>query len=131
MANQITTNLGKEKIAKAHYDGSVVPKIVQVGWGNAGVDGGGNVIQPSPTQTIVPGEFIRKDVDSVVHPVELDPTKTKFVISLEASEPGVLGEAVSSCGLYDQAGTLVALRNFAAIVMEPERKIDINWLTEY
>lgn len=126
----VTTIKAREKFAKAHAEGKAVPKITHVGWGTGGVDSNGNVIAPSPSQTKVAGEFIKKPIDSVSYPNASngDYTVVRFVATLSPTDSNALGKAVSSVGLYDQEGDLIAIKNFGSkLIDEDSTDIEIVW----
>jgi Phage tail-collar fibre protein len=122
MAYEVTTRAARVKFAKAHGDGTVLPKITQVGWGTGGVDSGGNPTQPADTLTAVPGQVLKKNIDSFSYPIN---TTTRFQVSLTKTEAN--GSAISSCGLYDSAGTLIAVKHFPAKVKDGETEIFVTW----
>lgn len=127
MANSVTTNAARVKFAKAHGEAAAVPKITQVGWGNGGHNTSTRVpTQPAGNLTVTPGEFLKKNIDGFSYPVT---TTTRFTVSLTKTEGN--GQDVSSCGLYDSAGTLIAVKNFAPKIKDDETEIIITWDEEF
>lgn len=123
MAYTTTTVAARAKFAKAHGQGGTVPKVTHVGWGNGGYDDElGEVIDPSPNATVVPGEFLKKTIDVITM---LDTITVRYVISLEKPEGN--GQNVSSCGLYDSEGTLVSIKNFIPKPKDSDTLITIQW----
>ncbi len=122
MANSVTTYAAREKFAKAHGEGAALPKIAQMGWGDGGHDVNNQPIPPDPGATIVPGEFLRKPIESYSYPAS---TTVRFVCRLTTSEG--IGKMVSAVGLYDNAGTLVALKTFAPKAKDADTEIEIQW----
>lgn len=126
MANSITTIAAREKFAKAHRGDITLPKITQVGWGDAGHDSNRNPITPTGSESMVPGEFTRKNIDGSSYPI---PTTLRLNVSLLASEGN--GKDVSACGLYDSQGTLIALKTFKPKAKDDETEIYITWDEEF
>ncbi|MBW2672333.1 MAG: phage tail protein [Deltaproteobacteria bacterium] len=120
--NTVTTNIGREKLAKAHIGLITLPAITQIAFGNGGVDTSGNPIPPDGTETTVPGQFILKDVSSV----EFVPPTTARIHGELAYDEGN-GENVSACGLYDSEGDLIALQTFAVIPKTSSLRILVDW----
>lgn len=127
MANSITTVAGREKFAKAHAGAQALPKIVQVGWGSGGHNTStGQPIAPTGNEAIVPGEFLKKAIDGYTFPVS---TTIRFNVSLLATEGN--GNNVSACGLYDEAGTLIAVKTFTPKAKDNETELLIAWDEEF
>lgn len=123
MTYTTTTVAARAKFASAHGQGTPVAKVVQVGWGDGGYDSElDEVIEPSPNATIVPGEFLRKNINDISM---LDTITIRYMISLEKNEGNDYN--VSSCGLYDENGVLIALKNFFPRVKDDETLITIQW----
>lgn len=129
MANSITTTIARGKFAKAHAEGIALPKITQIGWGEGGVDDSGNILLPSANQTVVAGEFFRNNIISFSY---ADNNLTViFNCSLLSTEVGVVGKKLSSIGLYDEAGDLIAVKNFGIKTIDEDTRIDIPWHEEF
>lgn len=126
MANSVTTVKAREKFAKAHAGDAALPKIVQVGWGNGGHDGNRQPIMPANTLTQVPGEFLKKAIDGHSFPIT---TTLRIAASLQAGEGN--GIDVSACGLYDEAGDLIAVKTFTPKNKDAETVIEIDWDEEF
>ena len=127
MANSVTTVKAREKFAKAHGDATPVPKIAQVGWGNGGHDPATRQpTQPSGSSTSVAGEFTRKDIDGISYPVS---TTLRIDVSLLKAEGN--GYEVSSCGIYDTAGDLIAIKHFPPKTKDNETEIYVTWDEEF
>lgn len=126
----VTTIKAREKFAKAHAEGLPVPKITHAGWGTGGVDSNGIVIPPKASQTSVAGEFLKKPIESVSYPNKDkgDYTLVKFTMTISPTDEGALGKEVSSCGLYDEAGDLIAIKNFGKKKIDADTTdIEISW----
>lgn len=128
MSEAVTTNTARGKIAQAHYEGKTIPQIIEAGWGEGGVDENGSVITPSPTLTVVPEEFTRTPV--VERSVDLSAVYVSFTLVLDGSQ-GHDGRELSSCGLYDEEGDLVAVINFSIKDIEEDTLIELIWKEEF
>jgi hypothetical protein len=126
MANSVTTDLARGIFAKAHGEGLPVPQITTVAWGTGGVDASGNVLVPSGTLTAVPGEVIQKPIESYSYPI---PTTARFTVKLSTTEAN--GNEISSCGLYDSAGNLIAVKNFSRKAKDSETELVVTWDEEF
>lgn len=125
MANSVTTLKARQKIAKAHADGSAVPRISQVGWGTGGVDINNAIIMPTADQTIVSGQIFKNNILSYTYN-SLTAT-ISFHCQLSSEDVGVLGQEISSFGLYDTDGDLVAIKNFGSKSMGQDVVISVDW----
>jgi len=125
----ITTNKARQKLAKAHYDGTVVPKVIKAGWGTGGVDSNGAVIQPDPSLVQVAGEIIKNDIKSST--LSQDGLSVIFVAELNPGESGVLDKKISSVGLYDADSDLILIKNFTSKQMDADSKISIECTEEF
>ena len=126
MANSVTTVTAREKFAAAHGDGSAVPQITNVGWGTGGHDANRQPTQPSGSLTSVPGEVLQKAIEGHSYPIA---TTARFTVKLEKTEAN--GSDISSCGLYDSAGDLIAVKHFAPKAKDNETEIVITWDEEF
>ena len=101
----ITTTKGREKLAKALMGAITLPPITQIGFGTGGHDSGtGDPTQPNPLATAVPGEIVKKNIESYSFPIA---TTASILGILEQTEGN--GNSISAYGLYDSAGDLIVL----------------------
>ena len=124
--NTATTETVREKFAKAHIDQAVLHEITQIAFGNGGHDGGGEPIEPDGTETQVPGEFLKKSIESSEYE---DLATAKIIGELDYNEGN--GEEVSACGLYDANDDLVGLKTFYPINKDDEMKIKVTWKEKF
>lgn len=127
--NAVTTLIARKKFVKAHAQGTPVPKIVKIGWGDGGVNEDGSVKLPEATQTEVAGEFIKNDIESVE--IVDDGLSILFTGSIRATDPNVANKAWSSLGLYDEEGSLIAVKNFTLKNIDEDTKIEITWKEKF
>ena len=107
MANSITTNVAREKMAKARAGEASLPAIVQMAFGDGAVDVDGNPIAPSGSDATLKNELLRKDIDGYTFPV---PTTGSYSCTLLKTE--LVGMNVNEIALVDSAGDLVAIKTF-------------------
>lgn len=101
----ITTTIGRHKMAQAHIGDITLPAITQIGFGTGGHDEGtGDPTTPDPAAVIVPGEIVRKNIDSYSYP---DATTVSILGVLETTEGN--DNSISAYGLYDSSGDLIVL----------------------
>jgi phage-related tail fiber protein len=125
----ITTNKARQKLARAHYSGSTVPKITMAGWGTGGVDINGDVIKPSSAAAQVAGEIIKNKIKTST--LSQDGLSVVFTAELMPGETGVLNQKISTVGLYDEEGDLVLVKNFTPKQMDADSKITIECTEEF
>lgn len=120
--NTVTTIKTREKFAKAHAGQIALPTITQIAFG----DGGHNVldepIPPTDDLVIVPGEFIKKDVETVELPVDIT---IRVTGALDFTEG--IGKRVSAVGLYDSDGDLVGVKTFTPKNKDADTRLEIEW----
>lgn len=101
----IMTIKGREKLAKASMGTIALPAITQIGFGTGGHSAGtGEPTQPDPAATVVPGEILKKNIESYAFPIA---TTASILGILEQTEGN--GNSISAYGLYDSAGDLIVL----------------------
>lgn len=122
MTYVVTTMKARGKFAKAHAGEIVLPKITQIGFGNGGHNLAGEPTQPTGLEVAVPGEFLKKNIESTAFPI---PTTLRLVGILDFAEGN--GQNVSAVGLYDAEGDLVALKHFSPKPKDDETRIEFDW----
>lgn len=122
-SNVVTTNLGREKLAKAHVGDAVLPAITQIGFGTGGHDTGtGEPTAPDPAATVVGGEVLRKNIESYSFPIA---TTASILGILDFAEGN--GNSISAIGLYDSAGDLIALKHTTPKPKTADTRLEITW----
>lgn len=125
MSFSVTTKKARQLFAKAHLDGTAVPRITHIGWGDGGVDSGGTVLMPSDELTQVAGEFRKTEVITSSLPTD-DGMKVRFKGELYSDESTV-GKKLSTCGIYDSNGNLIAIKNFTIKTLDEDTKFTVEW----
>lgn len=101
----ILTNAGEAKLANAIAQG-VPLKLTHMGVG----DGNGKEVTPDPTMTSLPGEQRRAAINTLF----ADPLNAAQLVAEQVIPADEGGWWVRCVGLYDEAGTLVAMANAPA-----------------
>lgn len=109
MAKSVITNIARQKMAKARYDGTPIEKVKYIALGNGGVNAAGEIIYPLPENIKLKNELIRKEYDSCK---KLSETSYEYAIELGTME--LAGEFISEAALIDEAGDVIAFANFLA-----------------
>lgn len=119
-----TTTLAREKYAEALAGTNNVVVVSDIAFGNEGHDAEGEPIDPDPDWIEVPGELLVKPLESfeVVDGVIVD----MFGI-LEQDE--LIGSDISSAGIYDNDGDLLAVATFNPIPKGDDDKLELDWDT--
>ncbi len=113
--NTITTLAGRQKMMKARAGDIELPQIIGVAFGDGGVNGAGEVIEPTAGQTTLNHELMRKEISGY----EFTGTTTcRYTVTLTGDE--LAGEYISELGLYDEDGDLVCIKNFTKKGKEPD-----------
>lgn len=105
--NVIITKKARENLVKARAGAITLPKIVGMAFGNGGVNGSGEVIPPSESQSELSNELLRKEIDGYSFPED---TVCRYSCTLSESE--LAGEEISEIGLYDEEGDIVCIKTF-------------------
>lgn len=84
---------------------SAVAPITHIAFGSGGVDGSGNPIAPTETQTALKHEIARYPIDSVEYPVD---TTARYNVTIPKAD--LAGEKISEAALVDKDGTLCAIK---------------------
>jgi len=120
--NTATTVKAREKFAKAHKGDITFPTVAQIAFGNGGHDAGGQPITPTGNELVVPGEFLKKAVSGLSHPVN---TTLRIEGNLDFTEGN--GQQVSAAGIYDSDGDLVAVKTFTPKAKDEDTRIEVQW----
>lgn len=107
MAKVAVPNIAKEKMAGARAGKRTLPAIVQIAFGDGGVDETGVVQMPLPTMTELNHELFRKNVDSI-EPVGRLGYKYGYTIA----EGELQGKSISEVALIDAEGDLASIEMF-------------------
>ena len=130
MANSITAAKARAKFAQAHGTSGTLSKVVQMAFGDGGVDSNNVPIAPvtgDPVAGISLGhELLRKPLDSVSYPV---PTTVRFTGSLAETE--LIGKDISEIALIDADGDVVAVKTFTKKGKDGESQLVFQWDEEF
>lgn len=120
-----TTKVGRGKFATAHATGTI-PRITHLAFGNGGADSYGNPIAVDDNRTTVPGQF------TTLYPVSsVTPSGMTCTIVGILDYDKEVGQVISSCGLIDQAGSLIAYKNFSPKTKDADTRFEITWIEQF
>ena len=105
----VTTKLAKKKILLARAGDLALPKITQMAFGSGGVDERGIVLQPTEDQRTLNNEIGRYEI--LEHKAVSD---TQVTYYCKIGEEDLNGSSISEIALVDEAGDIVAIKNFKA-----------------
>ena len=86
---------------------SSIPKITHIAFGDGGVGGDGQPLQPNELQTALNHEIGRYEIDSVTNPVE---TTNRYTVTIPESD--LNGMNINEMALVDEDGQLAAVKTF-------------------
>lgn len=107
MTQGMITTKARENFAKAHAGDIVLPRIVQMAFGNGGLDSEGNPIPATGEEVALRNELLRKEIDSHSYP---ETTTCRYTVRLSKEE--LANQIISEQGLFDENGDLVAYKTF-------------------
>lgn len=125
MGNEISTVTFREKLAEATAGNITLPQASQIAFGNGGHDTSGQPVDPTGTETSVPGEFLQKSLNTIT----FTGATTELEGLLDFTEGN--GEEVSAVGIYDADGDLMALKTFTPKNKDSETSIPVYWNMNY
>jgi len=118
MAEAITTNLYRRKIAAAMAGGPPLTEITHMAFGDGGYDPETNsAIDPDPEQTSLNNELLRKPLTLVSQEDSLSVTGRG---EIDGSE--LVGYAISEAALIDADGLIIGIKNFAPKFKESDEE---------
>lgn len=127
MANEVITITARRKMAMARAEGTPLPKVTHIAFGNGGADADGNPIEPLDTAVSLNSEFIRKEIVTPVEYRNDDKTTARFAAVFRASE--CAGEVINEMALIDSEDDVVCIKTFTPKIkdgdMETEFSIDL------
>lgn len=121
MAEAITVDAYRKRLAKHMADESALPKIAFMAFGDGGHNTDMSAKAPNSTATGLNHEVLRKPLALIV---QEDLFSVTGKGSVEASE--LVGVSVSEAGLFDSAGQLVGLKMFAPKHKESDERYEIS-----
>lgn len=124
--NTATTIIARNKFAKAHMGDAPLPKLSKMAFGDGGHNVGGDPIPPNGDELEVPGEFVQVPINQMTLSGS---TAIRIEGTLSYGEGN--GKLVSSVGIYDEVGDLVAVKTFSPKAKDEDTKLDIVWYEKF
>ncbi|WP_320972307.1 phage tail protein [Enterocloster bolteae] len=109
MAKGVLTDIGKEKICRAHTGDSTLPIITKIAFGDGGVDSNGNVIDTTGSETTLKSQLIIIPIDGHSYPNKTSCRFTKRLVKAD-----LIGKSISELGLFDADNDLIMYKTFPA-----------------
>jgi phage-related tail fiber protein len=127
MAEAITSNHYRRKLATAMAGGAPIARITEMAFG----DGGWNdsteaVIPPDPEQVGLNHELLRKPLSLVTQETEFSCTGRGVL-----DEDELIGYKISEAALFDEDGTIVGIKNFGPKLKESDEEYETNIKLRY
>lgn len=107
MSESVVTTVAKEKMVKARAGVLPLSPIRGMAFGDGAINNAGDVMVPTPDQTALNNELLRKDIDGFK---EMSNICYRYTCTLAEKELG--GKNISEIGLIDADGDLIAVKNF-------------------
>ncbi len=121
-----TTKVGRAKFAAAHQTG-ILPPITHLVFGNGGHDPAtGEPVEFDDNLTTVPGQF---ETLRPVSSVTANGMICTIVGRLDYDHE--VGQIVSTCGLIDADGDLVAYKNFSPKAKDADTRFEVQWTEQF
>lgn len=121
MAEAITVDAYRKRLAKHMADNSALPPIYYMAFGDGGHNPDQTPKPPVSTATALNHEVLRKQLVSIT---QEDLFSTTGKGSVEANE--LIGVAISEAALLDSAGALIGLKTFAPKHKESDERYEIS-----
>jgi len=121
VAEATTTNNFRQRLARHFYDGSALPQVAMMAFGDGGHNADGTAKQPDPGRTSLYHEVLRKPLAQKVQEDAYSVTGTGRI---EKSE--VIGAHISEAALLDENGNMLSFRNFAPKIKESDETYEIK-----
>ncbi|MEI6108006.1 MAG: phage tail protein [Opitutae bacterium] len=121
MSEATTTNSFRQRLARHHYDGTALPQVTAMAFGDGGHNPDGTPKAPNAAQTALGHTVLQKNLSSVVQEDVYSMTGTGLVAEAE-----LVGTHISEAGLLDASGNLLGFRNFAPKIKEADEEYEIK-----
>lgn len=121
MSEATTTNSFRQRLARHHYDGTVLPQVAQMAFGDGGHNPDDSPKTPNAAQTALVHEVLRKNLSAITQEDLYSVTGTGLVAEAE-----LVGTHISEAGLLDASGNLLGFRNFAPKIKEADEEYEIK-----
>lgn len=112
------TEIGKQKLCKAHAGDTPLPKIKKMVFGSGGIGEDGTALPITGQETGLKQQLLEKEIDSHSYP---DVVSCEYVCKLVKSD--LAGSNISEIGLLDEDGDLIAYRTMRNIGKDDDMEI--------
>lgn len=115
------TDIGKQKLCKAHAGDTPLPKIEKMVFGSGGTAEDGTPLAVSGMETALKTQMLEKNIASRSFPSLVS---CEYICRLTKAE--LAGQYVSEVGLVDADGDLVAYRTMRSIGKDDDMEIEFS-----
>lgn len=116
------TNYYRKKIASSAAEGTELPKIVKMAFGDGGLNSDGSVRKETGEETSLYNELQQKNING--HTFSEDGMSVTVTCALEKNEQN--GKSITEIGLIDESGGLAGIK-----FCEPQKKdADFRYIFE-
>jgi len=121
MGEAVTTNGFRKRLARHFFNGQSLPPITQMAFGDGGHKDDRTPQSPDPDQVALNHECLRKDLINLVQEDDYSVTGTGRIAKSE-----LIGINLSEAGLLDEAGSLMAFKNFSPKIKDGDEEYDFT-----
>lgn len=124
--NIVTTDIIRQKLAKALAETGRIPVIKYLAFGVGGVDQDNVPIPPDPMMNALRNEAFRLPVESVEYPVPATADITVYVESAEYN-----GTEISEFGAIDEDGDFIGIQSMQVVTKQDRVTLKFHWYCEF
>ena len=121
MSEAIVVTNFRRRLAKQACEGTAVPKLAYMAFGDGGHNGDLTAKTPDANRTTLVHELLRKPLREIYQEDLLSATAAG---TLETNE--LLGAKISEAGIFDAAGNLVGYKFFAPKIKEADEEYTVR-----
>lgn len=121
MAEAVIINQFRQRLAKHMYDGSALPKVKYMAFGDGGHNADLTPKAMDPARTTLYHERLRKELSNVM---QEDPMSVTGTGRLEKDE--LVGARISEVGLLDESGYLIGYRCFSPKIKDTDETYEVE-----
>lgn len=121
MAEAVIVNQFRERLAKHMFDGSALPKVKYMAFGDGGHEADLTPKAMDPARTSLYNERLRKQLSNVL---QEDAMSVTGVGRIESNE--LVGVKISEVGLLDESGYLIGYRCFSPKIKDADETYEVE-----
>jgi len=121
MAEAVIVNQFRERLAKHMFDGTALPKVKYMAFGDGGHKADLTPKAMDPARTSLYNERLRKQLSNVL---QEDAMSVTGVGRIESNE--LVGVKISEVGLLDESGYLIGYRCFSPKIKDADETYEVE-----